>query len=281
MPYLEVPGACLYYEVTGTGPLLLLIPGGTDDSRDFAAMTEHLQRHYTVLSYDGRGMSRSRLDGEPEDVPVETLADDACRLLRVMGDRRPAYVFGTSSGGQAALALVARHPGMVRLVVAHEPPAAGLLADDDPRRSVPGRVRATYLERGVPAAMEVFIVGNGLVGASPLVDPPESDAAAAEMRARQMRIEANLPLFLAHVIEPASSYMPDLEAIGRLPGRVVVGVGRASRGQMAHDAGVAVACVLQTEVVRLPGGHAGFVSHPEAFAWELRGVLCGGNHGVV
>ena len=37
MPTLAVPGAALYHEREGTGPVLLLIPGGPADAGVFAA----------------------------------------------------------------------------------------------------------------------------------------------------------------------------------------------------------------------------------------------------
>ena len=36
--YLTVPGARLYYEVSGSGPVLLLIPGGMADAAGFAPL---------------------------------------------------------------------------------------------------------------------------------------------------------------------------------------------------------------------------------------------------
>jgi hypothetical protein len=35
---LKVPGASLYYEITGSGPLLLLIPGAPADAGGFAGI---------------------------------------------------------------------------------------------------------------------------------------------------------------------------------------------------------------------------------------------------
>ncbi|MER6582572.1 alpha/beta fold hydrolase [Nonomuraea sp. NPDC001023] len=108
----------LYYEVTGSGPLLLLIAGGTDDARDFTGMTPLLSDSYTVVSYDCRGISRSRSDGPAADVAMETQVADARWVLEAAGGG-PAHVFGNSSGGLIALALAARHPGLVRTVVTH------------------------------------------------------------------------------------------------------------------------------------------------------------------
>jgi pimeloyl-ACP methyl ester carboxylesterase len=62
---LKVPGATLHYEVCGTGPTLLLIPGGPADAGGCAPIRNVLCDRYTVVTYDPRGLSRSPLDGEP------------------------------------------------------------------------------------------------------------------------------------------------------------------------------------------------------------------------
>jgi pimeloyl-ACP methyl ester carboxylesterase len=91
---LDVPGARLHYEVRGSGPTLLMIPGGPADGNVFAGVAPHLAHDYTVVTYDTRGNSRSQLTGPPEDVPVELQADDAYRLLTAIGEM-PAFVFGS------------------------------------------------------------------------------------------------------------------------------------------------------------------------------------------
>ena len=66
MKSLAVPGARLYEEVHGSGPLLLMVPGANGTANIFTGVTEHLAAHYTVVTYDRRGFSRSYLD-RPQD----------------------------------------------------------------------------------------------------------------------------------------------------------------------------------------------------------------------
>jgi hypothetical protein len=63
----------------------------------------------------------------------------------------------------------------------------------------------------------------------------------------------------------------------------VVAVGRESAGQLAHRGGLAIAGLLETEVVQFPGDHGGFLGgeygqagEPDAFAAQLREVLAAG-----
>src|SRR5688500_10153152 len=92
---LSVPGATLYYEVSGSGPVLLCIPGGPTDAGMFMDLAGRLSDRYTVVCYDPRGHSRSPLDGAAEDISVAVHAEDAALLLAAVGDE-PAFVYGSS-----------------------------------------------------------------------------------------------------------------------------------------------------------------------------------------
>src|SRR5262249_12740700 len=82
MSILAVPGARLYYETHGSGPLLLMIPGAPGTADVFTRVTDHLAAHYTVVTYDRRGFSRSQRDGSQDyDHRLETDADDVWRLI--------------------------------------------------------------------------------------------------------------------------------------------------------------------------------------------------------
>src|SRR5205823_7299032 len=67
---LDVPGARLHYEVCGSGPTLLLIPGGMADGEVFAGIVPLLADAHTVVTYDPRGLSRSTIDDPDQDVQI-------------------------------------------------------------------------------------------------------------------------------------------------------------------------------------------------------------------
>ena len=124
MSFLDVPGARLYYETHGDGPLFIMVPGAGGTADSFRAVATHLGEHYTVVLYDRRGFSRSQLDGLQDYAHrLQTDADDVRRLIERLGDA-PATVFGASSGGIVVLELLTRHPAVVSTVVPFEPPAA-------------------------------------------------------------------------------------------------------------------------------------------------------------
>src|SRR5918994_3852358 len=84
---LEVPGARLYYETHGSGPVMLMVPGAGGTADSFARVREYLAAHYTVVTYDRRGFSRSQLDGLQDYAHrLETDADDVRRLIEHLSD---------------------------------------------------------------------------------------------------------------------------------------------------------------------------------------------------
>ena len=270
MNYLKTPDASLYYEVSGAGPVLLMIPGGAADAGDFARIAPLLADTYTVVTVDPRGISRSRLEGPIADLSIEMLADDMHRLLGATS-REPARVFASSGGGQVGLALVARHPEQVHTLVVHEPPAVALLPDGDPRRNGPREIYDTYRTHGVGAAIQGFLALTGFGGGEEPGEPdPEMQAAMGQ---RMARMQQNVEFFLAHYMLPVTAYLPDVDALRAAAPRVVVGVGETSGGQLANDTALALADRLGTPAVIFPGGHSGFFTHPTAFAQKLREVL--------
>ena len=81
MSTLKVPGAQLSYEVSGSGPILILIPGARGDGEVFRPLAHHLSSQYQVVIYDRRGFSQSSLDG-PQDYDHRLDADDVRRKTR-------------------------------------------------------------------------------------------------------------------------------------------------------------------------------------------------------
>ena len=47
---LDAPGASLYYEVRGSGPILLMMPGGPADATTFRKIENDLASRYTVVT---------------------------------------------------------------------------------------------------------------------------------------------------------------------------------------------------------------------------------------
>lgn len=271
---LKVPGATIYYEVRGSGPVLLIIPGGPQDAGVFAELSRLLADRYTVVTYDSRGNSRSTFDGEPDEQRLDVHAADASRLLETLGDE-PAYVFGTSGGAQIGLDLAVRYPGRVRVLVAHEPPAVMMLDDPSEALAADQALYDTYRREGVDAAMAKFFADNGLADEPPGGDaPPESELPPEEAETFA-RVSGNFEYWLAHGLMPLSLYRPDVDALRKGQPRIVVGIGEQSDGQIIQQMGLALADKLGIEPILFPGDHMGFGPHAEAFAATLHRALTG------
>lgn len=270
---LRVPGAQIYYEVQGTGPILLLIPGGPADAGIFRDITRFLAHRYTVVRYDQRGNSRSTLDDAPEDQNMDVHGDDAAQLLSSLS-AEPAYVLGSSGGAQIGLNLAARYPERVHTLVAHEPPCLEVLHDGAEERAFTESVYETYLAAGVGPAMQRFMAGAGLAGDPEPKESRPPSSPSPDMRDTFGRIQRNMEFFLAHGLRPLSLFVPDVTALRAGSARVVVGVGEASWGQIAFRCGIALAERLGTASAFFPGGHGGYVDQPAAFAKELHRVFC-------
>jgi pimeloyl-ACP methyl ester carboxylesterase len=262
---LAVPGATIHYKTQGHGPLLLLLQGGDGHADAGDALAAGLTDHFTVVSYDRRGLGRSPVDDPSAPVDPTTHADDAARLLAAVTDQ-PAAVFGTSLGALIGLALLSRHPEQVRLLVAHEPPVTELLAEPERSQAQRGReeVEATYRSDGVAAAMKKFVALSGL-----RFDDLEPGVTLPEPKPERL---ANLEFFLTHDAPAARRYRLDLSALVPVADRVVPAAGRDTE-TFPRRCAEALAARLQRPMIEFPGTHNGWLLRPREFATRLLQAL--------
>ncbi|CAL9589980.1 putative hydrolase [Streptomyces sp. enrichment culture] len=254
---LAVPGATIYFEVRGEGPLLLLIGGGNSDAAVYKRLAAVLAGSHRVVTCDPRGNSRSVLDGPPVDQRVEEHADDAYRLIEhLAGPDEPVYVFGSCSGGLTALELTIRHPGRVRLAVVHEPPVLSVLPDAERHLALLDDVCETYLREGTAPALTKL---QALHGGRPAPALPEA--------------HDNTDFFLTHFVRPFTRFVPDLDALEEVAGKVVWAGGHASREDLVHRPTPVLAGRFGRDVELFPGGHVGYARYPADFAERLVEVL--------
>jgi pimeloyl-ACP methyl ester carboxylesterase len=271
---LPAPGAVLHYDVrsgSADHPVLLLA-GAPMGAAGFAALADQFTDR-TVVTYDPRGSERSqRTDGEPPGSPPDAHAEDLRLLIEAL-DAGPADVFGSSGGAVNALALVAQHPQLVRILLAHEPPAAQVLPDRDAVLALSSDIRQTYQRSGFGPAMAKFFALVSYAGPIPPGFPgePPPDPAAFGLPAGDDGARDH-PLLGLHMTA-CIGYQHDLAALGTAPTRIVIGVGTQSSQQLPGRAALAVAERLGSAPVTFPGGHDGFMTDPGEFAAVLRGVL--------
>ena len=90
----------LHYEVTGSGPPLLMLAGFMSDNASWTPLVPKLRDHFTCITPDNRATGRT----VPWDAPVsiEIMAADAIALMEHLGHSR-FHVLGHSMGGIIAL----------------------------------------------------------------------------------------------------------------------------------------------------------------------------------
>jgi pimeloyl-ACP methyl ester carboxylesterase len=270
---LKVPGASIYYEVRGAGPVLLMVPGGPADAGAFRNIAGYLASDYTVVTYDPRGLSRSPLEGElRDDRIVQIFADDVHRLLAATATE-PAFVFASSGGATISLELAAHHPEQVRTLVAHEPPSPVLQPDPARAHAEMTAIVETYRSSGIGPTMQKFMAHTRIRQAPP---PPPPGEPTPEVKAAMAQMQRNMDFWFRHYFQAIADYQPDFEALKSGSTRIVPGVGEESRGELAHDGGLGLAKRLGTEAVVFPGAHGGFDTNAPEFAVRLREVFGGG-----
>lgn len=255
---LDVADARLHYEIRGAGPLLLIL-GAPWAAASFAPLAEALAHDYRVVTYDRRGISGGTASFPRWNSMTESDADEAVALLAAIG-AESADVLGSGYGAITGLALVARHPGRVRTLVAHEPSLPGGPSPDgaelgaDATDLIIGDILATFRREGPEAAWDKFT-------ASPEFDHTGDDPIRREM----VRFEEEVP---------GEFHLPDATILAGGPTRVVVGVASGS-GRGERRPPVILAEQIGAPLVAFPGDRDGFLQRPTQFAEVLGKVLIG------
>lgn len=114
MPFVEVEGGRLYYDVRGEGRPLLLIHGAWASHKWWRWQAPELSRYYQVLSLDVRGHGQSSplqraysVDGFTRDLEI---------FLQKVGIEEAALV-GWSMGGMISMQYCLNHPSKVKALV--------------------------------------------------------------------------------------------------------------------------------------------------------------------
>ncbi|MFJ7231705.1 alpha/beta fold hydrolase [Streptomyces tendae] len=147
--YLAVDSGTIAYEVTGSGPLIVLAHGMGDSRAAYRAVVPQLvTAGYRVAAVDLRGCGESSVDWPAWS--RSDIAGDLLALVRHLGG--PAVLVGHSVSGGAVTIAAAREPSLVTSVVE--------LAPFTRKQSVRlGDLRVRRFRRGM-----VRLLGAGLLG---------------------------------------------------------------------------------------------------------------------
>jgi pimeloyl-ACP methyl ester carboxylesterase len=277
---LAVPGAQLHYETRGTGPFLVIV-GAPMSAAHFGPLADALAADHTVVTLDPRGVAGSRVDDPDQDSTPELRGDDVAVILDDLG-AESADVFGSSGGAVTGLALVARHPGRVRTLVAHEPPLLELLPDAAEQRAATDDIIETFRRHGQGAAWMKFMHNAGFdsddsAGTDGGHDAPDPQPPFGEPSAQDI---ADGNHFFAHELQGTTRYLPDVAALTGGTTRVVVGIGADSHALITYRTSSVLAELIGAPTVEFPGDHGGFLGLPKQFAEVLDQVLADADESV-
>jgi 3-oxoadipate enol-lactonase len=116
MPVVHANDIDIYYEVTGEGEPLVLIPYLAADQACYAFQVAEYAKHFTCFTVDLRGAG---LTSKPEGTyTTELFADDVAAFMAAAGIER-AHVSGLSLGAAAGMWLAAKYPQRVKSLSLH------------------------------------------------------------------------------------------------------------------------------------------------------------------
>ncbi len=281
---LVAPGAIITYDlrgdlanVTPDCPALVML-GSPMDASGFTTLATYFTDR-PVVTYDPRGVGRSKRTDDATESTPEQHADDIRRVIEALGVGQ-VDLFASSGGAVNSLALVAAHPHLVATLVAHEPPLAAFVPDREEVLAANRDIGETYQRAGKGPAMAKFIALVMVAGPLPAAyaDQPDPDPAMFGLPTDDDGRRDD-PL-LGQNNRTCVPYEPDLAELRSAPTRIVVAAGEESAQQVTGRAAAGVADALGTELSVFPSHHAGFLGgefgqqgQPERFAARLHEVL--------
>ena len=107
-------GLEIFYRELGTGIPLILLHGATNTHEIWKPLLSGFSEKFRVIAPDNRGHGRT-INPEPT-LTYQMMAEDLAGLIKAL-DLDSPYIFGYSDGGQAALDLALRYPGLAGVLV--------------------------------------------------------------------------------------------------------------------------------------------------------------------
>jgi pimeloyl-ACP methyl ester carboxylesterase len=259
LPFAEVNGTRLYYEVAGErGDPMLMIHGSWGDHNNWSRVVPELSKRFRVVTYDRRGHSKSERAKTRGSAAEDAM--DASALLGRLG-LAPAHVVGNSFGATITLKLAARQPSDFLSLEVHEPPLFGLLKGD------PAEPLALEGQKRAAAVAKTLERGDRGEGARQFVEtlafgPGQWERFTPEMKETFI---TNADTWLEETKDPAGDVV-DLEALSRFRRPALLSHGGRSPPFFIPILEKVAAAVPGSVVQFYPDdGHAPHVSNPVEF----------------
>jgi 3-oxoadipate enol-lactonase len=112
--YVEANGINIYYQEYGAGWPLILLHGGTSTSSTWQPYLPTFTPHFKVFTPDSR--AHGKTDNSSGLLSYALMADDVAAFIHELHLDHP-LIYGYSDGGQVALELGMRYPGLCQALV--------------------------------------------------------------------------------------------------------------------------------------------------------------------
>jgi pimeloyl-ACP methyl ester carboxylesterase len=112
--YVQANGLNIYYEECGSGKPLILLHGGTVTSQMWQPFLSSFAPYFKVLTPDSR--AHGKTNNPTGKLSYALMADDIVAFVRALNLTKP-LIFGYSDGGQIALEMGMRYPGIAAAFV--------------------------------------------------------------------------------------------------------------------------------------------------------------------
>lgn len=275
MTFIETSGARLHVEVTGSGPVLILVPGANGTGDIFAQTARDLQDRYTVVMFDRRGYGETVMTTPLPDEAADfdshyrltTDAHDVLTIAEHFSPDAPVFVMGSSSGSIVAAEAFTLVPERIARVVLHECPITTVV--DTARQQANDRDAVETALRGdfagardkFAAALRVQPLDAQMMGFGP-------DAAKPDKR----RMAGMMYWFKYEILQYTNQTI-DWNVFKANRDKVRLLVGTDSVGSVPPEITRAIGEQLDVPVTVIPGGHLGYAQKPEGFAETLAATL--------
>jgi len=117
MPFVEQPGARLYYEETGSGYPIVFVHEFGADLREWEGQVRAFSRDYRCIAFNARGYPPSDVPADPAQYGWEFARDDILAVMDGLGLDR-AHLVGLSMGAYAVVTFGLTYPGRASALVA-------------------------------------------------------------------------------------------------------------------------------------------------------------------
>lgn len=275
MAFVEVKGAKLHVEVSGNGPVLILVPGANGTGDIFTQLAAYLQDRYTVVRFDRRGygdtVMTTPLPAEAADFDshyrLTTDAQDVIALADHYSPDQPVFVMGSSSGSIVAAEAFTMRPERIARIVLHENPLTTII-DTEAQQANDKDAVETALRGDMASARDKF---TKALKVQP-IDAKMMGMSANGQKPDKKRLAGMMYWFKYEILQYTNQTI-DWDVFKANRDKVRLLIGTDSVGSVPPEITKAIGKLLAVPVTVIPGGHLGYAQKPEGFAETLAAVL--------